>query len=65
MEANFNTTVIYHGILAPENVVTAVNYCGIFKTLALVTCTVKISFYLKNLKGLITRKSNFTLSLKV
>jgi hypothetical protein len=51
MEANFNTTVIYHGILAPENVVTAVNYCGIFKTLALVTCTVKISFYLINLKG--------------
>ncbi len=34
MVANLNTAVFYHGILALENVVTAVNYCGIFITLA-------------------------------
>ena len=28
MVANLNTAVFYHGILALENVVTAVNYCG-------------------------------------
>ncbi len=29
-----DTRVIYHGILTFENIGTAVNYCGIFKTLA-------------------------------
>jgi len=34
MVANLNTAVIYHGILTLENVGIAVNYYGIFITLA-------------------------------
>jgi len=35
MVANLNTMVIYHGIFTLENVGNAVNYCGIFITLAI------------------------------
>jgi hypothetical protein len=42
MMAILNTSVIYHGILTLENVSTAVNYHGIFITLAPGACTMKL-----------------------
>jgi len=55
MVANLNTAVIYHGILTLENVGPAVNYYGIFITLApgakKYNLLVALSIYLGGGKG--------------